>query len=797
MPFVEGESLRAKLARGGELPIADVVRILREVAIALAYAHGRGVVHRDMKPENVLLSEGTAMVSDFGVAKAIVEAGEAGAASLTSRGVALGTPAYMAPEQGMADPRTDQRADVYAFGVMAYEMLAGRTPFAGRSPQATLAAHVTEIPEPVERVRSSTPPALAALVMHCLAKSPADRPQNALALVHALDALVTPTEGTMRHAAASPEASVVVLGAPVPQEQVHGAAGPASRRRVRAIAIAAAILAVAAGGWFASKSLRVQPIVGRRIAVAPFKNETGDSSFDVVGRYAADVLTRELSRDESLDVVSTTAVTAAMAGIQSDADVVSLLARATRASIIVDGTIYAQGDSIRLQASITDVRAGKPFRTMDPVTAQRNAASTAIEALRDRILGAFEVDRTFWVMTRAPKLSAYSEFERAREFLFFRRDPVTARALLRRAIALDSTLFAAYGMLTAAYSDQSMWDSAEAVTAEWGRFQDRFSPDEREWFEYGTGNLAGDIERSLAAMQKLAVRDPSGLPAFLTGANANGALRARLALSSLLKSDSGFIAARQLWGYQVYELAEAYHLNADYAGELEMLHRRRKNYPNEPGLLARDLRALAALGRGTEASALADTLLRGTTDPNDEVITYAVNEAAMEFEAHGDSAAGAALARQVSEWHASHPTTTPSARRSIQHGVAWLTLGRLDSAQQAFAGAARDTSRLFRARGEDLNASGYLAVILAPQGQSARARAIADSLGRLQRKWLFGWNTFWRAAIYSELGDREVAVRVLGQAYKDGTRKQFWHYYLPLRSLRGYPPFEALIKPER
>lgn len=118
MPFVQGESLRAKLARRGELPIADAVRILRDVASALAYAHGRGVVHRDIKPENVLLSEGTAMVSDFGVAKAIVEAGETGGVSLTSRGVALGTPDYMAPEQRMADPHSDERVDVYAFGVM-------------------------------------------------------------------------------------------------------------------------------------------------------------------------------------------------------------------------------------------------------------------------------------------------------------------------------------------------------------------------------------------------------------------------------------------------------------------------------------------------------------------------------------------------------------------------------------------------------------------------------------------------------------------------------------------------------
>jgi serine/threonine-protein kinase len=138
MPFVEGESLRARLARAGELPVAEALRTMREVASALAYAHGRGIVHRDIKPENVLLSEGAAMVSDFGVAKALADAGESGGATLTSLGVALGTPAYMAPEQGMADPRTDHRADIYAFGVLAYELLAAarRSPGARHRPRS-------------------------------------------------------------------------------------------------------------------------------------------------------------------------------------------------------------------------------------------------------------------------------------------------------------------------------------------------------------------------------------------------------------------------------------------------------------------------------------------------------------------------------------------------------------------------------------------------------------------------------------------------------------------------------------
>jgi len=187
MPFVEGESLRARLARGEEVPIKAAMHLLREVASALAYAHRKGVIHRDIKPENVLITEQHAMVTDFGVAKAISAATHADADGLTAVGVALGTPAYMAPEQVAGDPGTDHRADIYAFGVIAYELLAGRAPFAGRTAQALMAAHVLETPEAISSRRVGVPAELSALVMRCLEKSPDDRPQSAEDILRRLD----------------------------------------------------------------------------------------------------------------------------------------------------------------------------------------------------------------------------------------------------------------------------------------------------------------------------------------------------------------------------------------------------------------------------------------------------------------------------------------------------------------------------------------------------------------------------------------------------------------------------------
>jgi eukaryotic-like serine/threonine-protein kinase len=199
MPLVEGESLRDRLVRSGPLPIADAVRIMRGVADALAYAHECGVLHRDIKPGNILLSRNHALVADFGVAKAYAASSiEGDHASLTSAGIAIGTPNYIAPEQAMAEPKIDGRADLYSLGCVAYEMLTGQPPFAGRSPQAALLAHIDEPVVPVSQHRPATPPALGALVMHCLAKRPPDRVQSATDVVAALDALDTPaTTATM------------------------------------------------------------------------------------------------------------------------------------------------------------------------------------------------------------------------------------------------------------------------------------------------------------------------------------------------------------------------------------------------------------------------------------------------------------------------------------------------------------------------------------------------------------------------------------------------------------------------
>ncbi len=197
MPYVDGNSLRQRLEARG-VSTTEAVSILRDVARALAYAHGRGIVHRDIKPDNVLLSEGSATVTDFGIAKALnaarTDAGQN--ATLTQAGTSIGTPTYMAPEQALGDPDTDHRADIYAFGVMAYEMLAGKPPFQGSNPSKILAAHLGEQAQPLGALAPDCPPVLAELVMQCLEKDPDRRPQEAGQLARVLDTVTTSGSGS-------------------------------------------------------------------------------------------------------------------------------------------------------------------------------------------------------------------------------------------------------------------------------------------------------------------------------------------------------------------------------------------------------------------------------------------------------------------------------------------------------------------------------------------------------------------------------------------------------------------------
>jgi hypothetical protein len=198
MPFIDGESLRAAIERKKQFSVRDVTRILHDVVDALAHAHKLGIVHRDIKPANILTQGSHALVTDFGVAKALTAA--LPGAGITTAGMAIGTPSYMAPEQLAGDPTANHRIDLYAVGLLAYELLTGQSPFAGPSPRETMAAQLTRNPKPLHEVNPAVPAGLSSLIMRLLAKDPEERPATADAVLDEMDSMTisggaTPAKG--------------------------------------------------------------------------------------------------------------------------------------------------------------------------------------------------------------------------------------------------------------------------------------------------------------------------------------------------------------------------------------------------------------------------------------------------------------------------------------------------------------------------------------------------------------------------------------------------------------------------
>jgi eukaryotic-like serine/threonine-protein kinase len=438
MPFVDGESLRAKVTREGELPVAEAVRLLREIADALAYAHGEGVVHRDLKPENVLLSRGHAVVADFGVAKALQAAAQGHEpTSLTSVGVAIGTPMYMAPEQAAGDPSVDHRADLYALGCVAYELLTGAPPFAGRTPERTLAAQVSEAPEPLERRRPAVPPGLAVLVRQLLEKRPADRPQRAEDVVRALGEV---------------------------SSEAHGAPVIASHRRVF---IRAAVVAAGAGVLTLAAVLGYRVArhpVGRSdsagtdapsIAVLPFANLSDDRE----NEYFSDGMTEELNTALSKVRGLRVAASASAFALKNTRLSVPRIGDTLHVATVLEGSVRKAGSRVRISARLVNARDGYQLWTeeydrevRDVFAVQDEIARAIVGALRPRLKLRSIADSTL-VRSATTNVSAHDAYLRGR-FLWNQRTFQSLGAAVtffERAITQDSAYAQAYAGLADTY----------------------------------------------------------------------------------------------------------------------------------------------------------------------------------------------------------------------------------------------------------------------------------------------------------------------------------------------------------
>jgi serine/threonine protein kinase/tetratricopeptide (TPR) repeat protein len=332
MPFVRGESLRTRFTADGKIPLSEGASIVRDVMRALAYAHGEGIVHRDIKPDNILLSGGTAVVTDFGIAKALsasrtLDRASGSDSTLTQAGSSLGTPAYMAPEQALGDT-VDHRADLYAWGVLAYEVLGGAHPFARcTTAQQYIAAHITDTPRPLAALNPDVPRVIADLVMQCLAKVPTDRPESAATIARQLEMASTPSEQSVGST-------------------------------IRWVAVAAAFVLAAAGvvSWQRStRSSATSRTAPNSIAVLPLANVSNDTA-DV---YFADGLTEELTsavaKLPGIRVVGGTSV-----GVWKGKSAVDLHEVGSRLRVdqVLEGSVRRAGSRLKIAARLSNTADG-------------------------------------------------------------------------------------------------------------------------------------------------------------------------------------------------------------------------------------------------------------------------------------------------------------------------------------------------------------------------------------------------------------------------------------------------------
>jgi TolB-like protein len=342
MPYVDGESIDIRLRRGATFSVRETLGIMKDVARALAFAHERGVVHRDIKPGNILLAAGSATVTDFGVAKALSSAlrsGEKGN-GLTHTGMSLGTILYMSPEQAAGDPDIDGRADIYSLGVTAYEMLGGAAPFASLGPREMLTARLTLPPPPLSTIRKDVPAGLERLIARCLAIDPANRPQSAAALVEALE---------------DPDTISGSFASTAPKLALHGTR--LKRAVIGALALVGAI--VVSAGIYAklhtgNSSAFAEAAAGARkpadlgvIAVLPFVNLGADSTNSYLATGVTNAVAAKLMRTPGLRVLAP----GRPRSVKRRSDTASTANVSAR--LVLEGTVERIGDRLRVTARLS------------------------------------------------------------------------------------------------------------------------------------------------------------------------------------------------------------------------------------------------------------------------------------------------------------------------------------------------------------------------------------------------------------------------------------------------------------
>jgi hypothetical protein len=754
MPFVEGESLRERLRRGGQLPVEDALKITREIADALGYAHSRGVVHRDVKPENILLSGDHALLADFGIAKPRPSTASPSpnvpvSPSLTDTGLPIGSSRYMSPEQASGSQDIDARSDVYSLGCVLFEMLVGErgagAPLESRfsNPVSSMRALRKDIPTQVERARK-----------RAMALSRADRYPTASEFAAALTGRSNSSRLRWTIGAA-----VVATGV-----------------------IAAAVL-----------SRYTQAPKATRVLIARFENRTGDSTLLPIADITSDYLARGLAATRLVDEVFDARTELRELGETTKSGMADARALGNRvgAGPVVWGDYYLTGDSIQFEARILDARTGRVLLALDPVVGPASRKTAIVEALRQRVMVGFAAlfgpaFEPWEAQGLPPSYEAYQELLAGSDALWkFDYDEAATR--FRRAVALDSTYFAAEALLAEVLALANRCAESDSVARRVVMHTERLTPLDRGNVDLSTATCRGDVEGMFESSRASLEASPRSF-GFAVAANvyALELFRPREALRALARLDPGQLRGRQLGLYWSF-MGLTQHELGDFAHELDAAREGRRAAPEERVFWQGEAVSLGVLKRDREMEQLFSAWAAAPRD-GAPTVGEGMLCVGQELRAHGRPEAGRRLIERAAEWYHMHPddetalgASTPCTSRTF--GVAY-SAGQWDESRRLWA------ARQSRDSADELARFALAAIAIRTAHDTTRAGVSDARPGRAPDRG------FFMARLAALRGDREGAVALLRRAYDEGLLYRIVIHTDPdFESLRGYPPFEELIRP--